>query len=107
MEFFIFALGWGVGFYYVMRFRNRKESQKKDEKISRPTSFASHKIWYEVLEVKEFASNDEIKAAYRAKMNDYHPDRFLSLGEDFALLAEERAKEITEAYRFIRNLRKF
>jgi molecular chaperone DnaJ len=48
--------------------------------------------YYEVLEVPKDASKDQIKAAYRKLALQYHPDRNKAPG------AEERFKEISEAY---------
>lgn len=51
---------------------------------------------YEVLGIKEGASKDEIKAAYREQVKKYHPDKH----QDNPLneLAEEKMQEINEAY---------
>jgi molecular chaperone DnaJ len=56
---------------------------------------------YEVLGIKEGASKDEIKAAYRALVKKYHPDRHQNnpLGD----LASEKMQEINEAYEFLMN----
>ena len=48
--------------------------------------------YYEVLEVPKDATKDQIKTAYRKLAMQYHPDRNKSPG------AEERFKEISEAY---------
>ena len=50
------------------------------------------KDYYEVLGVPRGATKEEIKAAYRKLALQYHPDRNKSPG------AEERFKEISEAY---------
>ena len=52
---------------------------------------------YEILEFPG-ASQDEIKAAYKKLADKYHPDKVEHLGEEFKALAEERFKEIQEAY---------
>lgn len=51
-----------------------------------------------VLGVRPGASPEEIKHAYRQLANKYHPDKVTHLGEDFQTLAEDRFKEIQEAY---------
>jgi hypothetical protein len=53
---------------------------------------------YEVLGVPPDAHQDEIHAAYRKLANQYHPDKVAHLGEEFHTMAEERFKEIQEAY---------
>jgi molecular chaperone DnaJ len=53
---------------------------------------AEKRDYYEVLGVQRTASKDEIKDAYRKLAMQFHPDRNKSLG------AEEKFKEISEAY---------
>lgn len=53
---------------------------------------------YEVLGIDRTASEEEIKAAYRHLVSKYHPDKVVHLGEEFRTLAEEKFKEIQEAY---------
>ena len=53
---------------------------------------------YEVLGVDRKASLDEIKKAYKHLAAKYHPDKVTHLGEEFRVLAEQRFKEIQEAY---------
>ncbi len=50
--------------------------------------------YYEILEVKREASEQEIKTAYRRLAMQHHPDRNPDRKEE----SEERFKEITEAY---------
>ena len=57
---------------------------------------------YKVLNVPRNASPEEIKTAYRQLANKYHPDKVTHLGEEFSKLAEQRFKEIEEAYRELR-----
>ena len=55
--------------------------------------------WNEVLGVAADATPDEIQAAYRTLMSQYHPDKVASLGEELQVLAERKSKEISAAYR--------
>lgn len=56
---------------------------------------------YSVLGVDHNATADDIKHAYRLLSGKYHPDKVSHLGEEFRRLAEERFKEIQEAYQTI------
>jgi len=54
---------------------------------------------YEVLGVKQGASHDEIKKAYREMVKKYHPDQYRD--NPLSSLAEEKLKEINEAYDYL------
>ena len=56
---------------------------------------------YAVLEIDPGASTEEIKAAYRSLVAQYHPDKVQHLGKDLQELAEARFKEIQRAYDFL------
>lgn len=60
---------------------------------------------YKVLEIEPTATDDEVKKAYRRLALKHHPDRVASLGEDVQKAAEEKFKQITEAYERIRKER--
>ncbi|MDO4868682.1 MAG: DnaJ domain-containing protein [Bacillota bacterium] len=51
---------------------------------------------YEVLGIKEGASEEEIRAAYRELVRKYHPDKYQD--NPLADLAEEKLQEVNEAY---------
>ena len=53
------------------------------------------KNYYEILEVDKKASNKVIKGVYKLHIKEKHPDLFQGKEK---LLAEERLKEINEAY---------
>lgn len=54
--------------------------------------------YYSVLGVPETATQAEIKAAYRNLIKQIHPDTLSSLSPYLRRIAEDRAKEMTEAY---------
>ena len=61
---------------------------------------------YIVLGIDESASEETIKGAYRELVGQYHPDKVAHLGEEFKRLAEERFKQIQQAYQTIRHHRR-
>ncbi len=64
---------------------------------------ATQRDYYEILGVKKTASVDEIKQAYRQLALKYHPDRVAESGKK---QAEERFKEISEAYAVLSDVNK-
>ena len=81
--------------FYQQSYENRdnRRSGSEFKETGRP------KNPYDVLDIPRNASSAEIKNAYRQLANKYHPDKVLHLGEEFRKLAEERFREIEEAYR--------
>jgi len=59
---------------------------------------------YQVLGVSPGASDDEVKSAYRELARKYHPDSYE--GNPLSDLAEEKMKEINEAYDQIMSMRR-
>ena len=59
---------------------------------------------YKVLNIAPTASDDEVKRAYRELARKYHPDNYHD--NPLADLAQEKMKEINEAYEQIQRQRK-
>ncbi len=72
--------------------QHRRESESSSEDAQRITAP------YDVLQIPRDASQDEIRTAYMDLAGKYHPDKVLHLGEEFQTMAEERFKEIQQAY---------
>jgi DnaJ-domain-containing protein 1 len=51
-----------------------------------------------VLGVSQRSCLDEVKAAYRTKIKQCHPDRVMGLGEEFQQLADRKTREVNEAF---------
>ena len=62
---------------------------------------------YAVLGLDNNAELPEVKKAYRKLVSEYHPDKVVSKGlpEDFIKFAEEKFREINEAYEAIQSSR--
>lgn len=54
---------------------------------------------YEILGIKEGATEEEIKAAYREQVKKYHPDKHQN--NPLQELAEEKLQEVNEAYEYL------
>jgi DnaJ domain len=59
--------------------------------------------YYSLLEISETASAAEIKTAYLRLIREVHPDRLANAPAYWQRLAEEKSKEINEAYSVLSN----
>ncbi|WP_181005221.1 DnaJ domain-containing protein [Parasaccharibacter apium] len=84
----------------------RREQARRDWQRARNAPPAD-RAWHVVLEVSEGASNEEITSAYRRLVKQHHPDRFAHVGGDVYQEAVRRTAEITQAYRYVRQYRRF
>jgi DnaJ-class molecular chaperone len=55
------------------------------------------------LDLKQGASQEEIKKAYKKMAIKYHPDKQINASEEEKILAESKFKEIAEAYDMLMN----
>lgn len=62
---------------------------------------------YKILEIEKAVSDDEVKRAYRKMAKKYHPDRLSHLGEEHREGAEEKFRQVQEAYEQIQAERGF
>lgn len=60
---------------------------------------------YDVLEVDEGASDEDVKKAYRRMASRFHPDKVSSLGEDATKAANEKFQKVQQAYEEIKKKR--
>ena len=115
-----FIIGWGwiddlIILFFLWKAFYSNKGQKSRDKIYNQKSrgFSEKKAYgsngrfaqnrsakdpYTVLGVGQNASLNEIKKAYRQLAAKYHPDKVFNMGEDIKQLAENRFKEIQEAY---------
>ena len=77
----------------------RQEHKKRDEPRQPGAAYAPFgPRWATVLGVPATASKDEIAAAYKRKISEYHPDKVTRMGPEIRALADMRSKEINAAY---------
>ena len=62
---------------------------------------------YKILEVDKNASDDAVKKAYRKMAKKYHPDRVGHLGKEHQTGAEDKFRQVQEAYEHIQAERGF
>lgn len=72
--------------------RSAKRAAAKREKE------AKRKDWYAILGLDRNCNDDEIRKAYRKAALMYHPDKQATLGDEEKAKAEEKFKEVSEAY---------
>jgi len=84
--------------YYREGEGRRRESYQEDQKRAQTDKRFSKSDPYEVLGIQREASIDDIKRAYRKLAAKYHPDKVDHLGDEFRVLAEQKFKDIQEAY---------
>jgi hypothetical protein len=91
----------GVTMFVVARKRRARKHLEKLQDRTRAglTERKRLRPWWQVLGTSERATLEEVKAAYRAKVKKYHPDRVNDLATEFQELADRKMKEINEAYR--------
>ena len=88
-------------FVGARKYRARKHVEQLEERTRARHAVTERRRllpWWEVLETSERATLDEVKAAYRAKVRKYHPDRVNDLATEFQDLADRKMKEINQAY---------
>ncbi len=73
----------------------------------RPTGASSGRSAYEVLDVAETATVEEIKQSYRILAKKYHPDRLVKYPPEEQKIAKDKFIEIQDAYERIKRERGF
>ncbi len=64
--------------------------------------------YYSILGCKETESDRNLKSCYRQKVHEYHPDKIIAKGlpEEFSKFANDKFREIQEAWEHIKRERK-
>jgi hypothetical protein len=79
----------------------REKTRSRGEERARgntKSAIAEPRPWWEVLEISERSIFEDVKAAYRAKIKECHPDKVMGLAREFQELADRKTKEINLAF---------
>ena len=76
-----------------------------EEESRENTSTKDHNLlrYYDILGIKQNATTEDIVTAYREMILKHHPDRLHNSDKGAREMAEKKAKQITKAYRVVRN----
>jgi DnaJ like chaperone protein len=114
-EMFVSLFGLFLGYWVISKLFSTSTTSESESVGSRQgeridTSAETNKepgdIWYVVLGVDQNAAPDQVQAAYKSLISQYHPDKVASLGVDLKILAERKSKEINVAYQTAQKLQR-
>ena len=97
----VVAFGLFIGYWIVSKLLDASPAPRPQERTTNSetaSKAAGPLAWHEVLQVSASASQEEIHAAYKTLIRQYHPDKVASLGPELKALAEEKSKAINAAY---------
>ena len=78
---------------------NSSEGYRQGGNYQRTGTYTSNRSkYYRILGVKDGASQEEIKKAYRQLAKEHHPDKFVNASDSEKKFHENKMKEINEAY---------
>jgi DnaJ like chaperone protein len=69
--------------------------------------YSSRANAYKILEIDKTATDSDIKKAYRKMAKKYHPDKVMHLGKEHQKGAEEKFRQVQEAYEQLQKERGF
>jgi DnaJ like chaperone protein len=95
---FIFNVGKKLGFT-VSRLNEIRSQFVVNEKQNNSSNFNANHL--KTLGLNSGATKEEIKKAYRRLAKEYHPDKLVGVNETIKKIAEEKFREITEAYELL------
>lgn len=95
----------GSEVYLIMEIGRHLGISEKDIHSMLGIQRGAGKASYEILEISEDVSDQEVKKAYRRMANKYHPDKVSNLGAEHKQAAEERFIEVQKAYEVIKKSR--
>ena len=95
-EFIRNAFGGGFG---GSTYGNSSGGYRQGGSYQRTGTYTSNRSrYYRILGLKDGASQEEIKKAYRQLAKEHHPDKFVNASDSEKKFHENKMKEINEAY---------
>ncbi|MBW2466922.1 MAG: DnaJ domain-containing protein [Deltaproteobacteria bacterium] len=95
-----------IGVYLEISAYDQRSTEAKYQAgyrgAAEPAGEISEAKYYAILGLPPGADFAEIKAAYRKLSMKYHPDKVGHLGKEFKEVAEEKMKEINNAYEYLK-----
>lgn len=85
----------------------KEENRRNESQTSESSSKMNAEMAYAILDIPQNATIQQIKAAYRVKLKEYHPDKVAFLGEELKQLAAKKTLQINNAYEYIKKLKDF
>lgn len=79
-----------------------KKPGEHEEKFKKIIFSKEDYKYAEILGLEEPVDIKMVKSTYRKIIAQYHPDRVVAMGPEIQEVAEKKAKEINEAYEFLR-----
>ena len=87
------------GTYGGSTYGNSSGGYRQGGNYQRTGTYTSNRSrYYRILGVKDGASQEEIKKAYRQLAKEHHPDKFVNASDSEKKFHENKMKEINEAY---------
>jgi DnaJ-domain-containing protein 1 len=81
------------------RQKGRSRGEERTRGNTGTTNDAEPRTWWEVLEISERSTFEDVKTAYRTKIKECHPDKVMGLAREFQELADRKTKEVNLAFR--------
>ena len=94
----------GLAFWWASRLKRAYQARSPGssstgrERTTPPEQEDAESDPYHILGVQPGASKEEIKAAYKKLVSQYHPDKVQHLGKEFQDLAHKKFLAIQKAY---------
>ncbi len=81
--------------------KSRKSDGDQSSKSSNEPDVLNEAFCRKVLEVSANSGREEVRAVYRSKLAEYHPDKVAHLGPELRVLADRKTREIIDAFNYL------